>query len=268
MRTSIAVITSLTFVVTCDSARVPTSPSPSPQSSPSPAPGPAPAPAPVAPAAIAFRVSGIVSNEEGMPLDGAIVVLTYQSAVAPTQTVNASTGLDGRYELRLDAQQPGNVNALIRATRGAEYAPSEQFVRVVDNAEKNLRLRPIRTITVGQPGVLTFDSESSRCSSLGIAGICEWIRVRYPSTFTSMLTVRATTETGGVIATIRASVPDPIFSVNAPHVPPPTLVVGQGSVTFQAGDEEWYANYYPRTADVVVTIPAEAVPQRVEVDVR
>jgi hypothetical protein len=239
-----------------------TGPSTSPQvsSSPTPTPTPAPTPAPAAPAAIAFRVTGVVTNDEGAPLDDAMVVLTYQPDLAATQTVNTRTGVDGRYELRLNAQQPGNVSALIRATASAEFRSTEQLVRVADNAEKNFRLRSVRSITVGQATVLKFDSESSLCASVGIAGLCEWVRIQYPSTFTSRLTVRA--DTGSVVPTLRAFVPPTYTSIGAL-----TLVVGQGSVTFPAGDDEYRALYSPRTADVVLTIPTEAAPQRIEVTV-
>jgi hypothetical protein len=220
----------------------------------------------VAPAAIAFRVTGIVTNEEGTPLDDAIVVLTYQPESAAVQSVTTRTGADGRYELLLNARQPGNVSALIRVTAREEYKPFEQFVRVADHAEKNVRLRPLRSITVGQFATFKFDSDSSVCSSLGIGGLCDWVRIQYPRTFTSMLTVRATSETGGVIPTLRAYVPDPRISINAP-VPPPTLVIGQGLVAFQTGNEDWWEPYYARTADVVVTIPIDAAPQRIEVTV-
>jgi hypothetical protein len=203
-----------------------------------------------------------VTNDVGVPIEDATVALTYQPDLAATQTANTRTGVDGRYALLLNAQQPGNVNSLIRATASAEYRPTEQFIRVAENAEKNFRLRPVRSVTVGQSPTIRFDSDSSVCASLGIGGLCEWVRIQYPSTFTSMLTVRATADTGSIVPTLRAFVPSTYTSIGAL-----TLVVGQGSVTFPAGDDEYRAFYSPRTADVVLTIPPEAAPQRIEVTV-
>src|SRR6185503_8503676 len=64
---------------------------------------------------VMFQVSGIVTNDDGAPIADAIVTLTHQPDLAAPQSVSTTTGADGRYQLRLLAQQPGNVNALIRA---------------------------------------------------------------------------------------------------------------------------------------------------------
>ena len=220
-----------------------------------------PAPAPEIPA-FAFNVSGLVTNEEGAPVGDVVVSLTYQPDLAATQVVNTRTGVDGRYQLHLDARQPGNVNALIRAIGGGTYWPVDQFVRLAASTEKNLRLRPVRTIIVGQSAAVRFDGDSSLCASIGVEGsICEWVRVQYPATFTQMLTVRAA---GSGVPTLRALVPSPYTFVNVANAST-SLVVGQGSVTFQSGDDESWDRYRAQTADVAILIPAGMAPQAYEV---
>src|SRR5687767_5117715 len=145
------------------------------------------------------RVSGTVTNEEGSPLAGAAVVLTYVPDSGATQTVNALTGGDGRYEIQLSAIQPGNVNATIQASAAGEYVPNTQLVRLADVSEKNIRLRRLRTITMGQSAMIRFDADSSRCTKPGTSGICESLRIRYPTTFVERLEVIAN---GGVVPTL------------------------------------------------------------------
>jgi hypothetical protein len=88
-------------------------------------------------------------------------------------------------------------------------------------------------------------------------------RCQYPTTFTPMLTVRAT---GSGVPTLRAVVPFPIRLVNV-AIPPTSVVVGQGSVTFQSGDEEYWDSYRAQTADVAIAVPAGMAPQAYEVTV-
>jgi hypothetical protein len=211
--------------------------------------------APTGPAAIPFRGFGVVTNDDGAPLAGANVTLTYQPDLAAIQSASGVTAADGRYELQLNARQPGNVSAVVRAVSSAEYNPSEQYVRVADGVERNLRLRRVRTITAGQSAAIKFDDDSSVCSSLGIGGLCEWLRIQSPSTFTARLAVTAT---GAAVPTLRASVPPLFPGISSAH----TTVVGQGSVTLQTGDEEYWELYTPRTVDVAISIPAGTAPQQ------
>src|SRR5687767_3034118 len=78
------------------------------------------------------RFFGVVTTEDGAPLPGAMVAVTYVPDSGSTQLPTAQTGGDGRYELQFDARQPGNVNALIRAIAGGDYLPNEQLVRMAD----------------------------------------------------------------------------------------------------------------------------------------
>ena len=73
----------------------PVAPSPGQQNPP----GPAPPPAPGAPATT-HRFIGTVMNEEGSPLQDALVVLTYVPDIGATQTTSA-------YRSRPDASRAG-----------------------------------------------------------------------------------------------------------------------------------------------------------------
>jgi hypothetical protein len=209
--------------------------------------------------ATTHRFVGTLTNEEGSPLPDALVVLTYVPDIGATQTTSARTGGDGRYEFQLNANQPGNVNATIRASASAEYAPNTQLVRLADVSEKNIRLRRFQTITVGQSAVIGFDADSSRCTAPRTEGICESVRVRYPSTFTSTLEVRANGDAGAVVPALVAEVPGviPFFASSR--------VAGQGSITLPIGNEDWWDLYTVQTIEVVISIPDGSAPHRYEV---
>ena len=93
-------------------------------------------PAPGIPATT-VRFFGVVTNEEGVPVPGAMVDVTYAPDSGSTQVANTQTGSDGRYELQLSARQPGNINVLIRATASGDYLPNERLVRLTDAIERN-----------------------------------------------------------------------------------------------------------------------------------
>jgi len=211
---------------------------------------PGPAPAPAGPAAIPFRVSGVVTNDDGVPLDGATVTLFYQPDLAAPQSGTAKTTADGRYELQLDARQPGNVNAVVRVVAANQYGPFEQFVRVADSAERNFRLRRIQTITSGQSATIKIDSDSSLCWSLGIGGRCEWLRVQTPTGYTCTVDVKAVGN-GGVLPTLSADVG--------------YRVVGQGAISFQMALTDFPCS--SRIIDVAISIPDGTAPQQYELTV-
>ena len=218
--------------------------------SPSPAPASTGVPGPVAPVGVPFRVFGVVTNDEGVPLDGAVVTLFYQPDLAAQQSATTRTAADGRYELQLDARQPGNVNALVRVVAATQYGPSEGFVRVADSAERNFRLRRIQTITPGQSATIKLDSDSSLCWSLGIAGRCDWLRVQTPTGFTCTVDVKAVGQ-GGVIPTLIADLG--------------YRVVGQGAISFQMALYDFPCS--SRIVDVAVSIPDGTAPQQYELTV-
>jgi hypothetical protein len=220
---------------------------------------------PAAPAVVpeAFhRVFGTVTNEEGSPIAGAAVVLAYVPDSGATQMVNGLTGADGRYEVQFSPNQPGNVNATIRASATEEYVPNTQLVRLADAAEKNIRLRRLRTITMGQSATVRFDADSSRCTKAGTSGICESLRIRYPSTFVERLEVIAN-GAGAVVPTLVGEALEGdqrlrfLFS----------RVVGQGVIVIHA-DPEWWDVYISTIFTLEVSIPDGAAPQQYEVMVR
>src|SRR5687767_10516707 len=163
MTKTLIILFALIAAIDCDRYQPPAAPSPSDAL--------APAPAPDVPTTT-VRFFGIVSNEDAVPLAGAMVALTYSPDTGPAQVLNVQTGSDGRYEFQLNARQPGNVNALIRAV-SADYLPNEQLVRMTDATERNIRLRRVRTIGIGQSTQVAFDMDSSRCMRPGTSGICE-----------------------------------------------------------------------------------------------
>lgn len=208
------------------------------------------------------RVFGTVTNEEGSPLAGAAVALTFVADSGATQMVNGVTGADGRYEVQLSTSGPGNVNATIRAAATEEYVPNTQLVRLADVAEKNIRLRRLRTITMGQTVTVRFDADSSRCTQPGTSGICESLRIQFPSTFVERLEVIAK-GAGAVVPTMVADAQNIdqrlrfLFS----------RVVGQGVVVIHA-DPEWWDVYISTIFTLEVSIPDGTAPQQYELIVR
>ena len=215
----------------------------SPSSIPTPAPGEP---------AIPFRVFGVVTSAEGAPIADAVVTLSYLPEFMPLQTVSGRTRADGRYEIQLNAQQPGNVSAVVSATSSGDYSPTDLFVRIPDTvAERNFRLRPIRTIAAGQSAAIRFDADSSVCSSLGL-GLCEWVRFQAPG---SSYGVRVTaTGPGGVVPTLFATVGTYRFT-------------GQGVLSLSTGDDEFPIFYSPPFIDIAVSIPYGTAPQQYVVTV-
>ena len=219
-----------------------------------------PTAAPVVPQA-SQRVFGTVTNEEGSPLAGAAVVLTYVPDNGAPQMVTGLTGADGRYEVQLNASQPGNVNATIRASATEEYVPNTQLVRLADVAEKNVRLRRLRTITIGQSVTIRFDADSSRCTKPGTSGICETLRIRYPATFVERLEVIANGGAVGPTLVLDTLEGDQrlrfLFS----------RVIGQRSIILHA-DPEWWDLYISTIFTLEISIPDGAVPQQYDLLVR
>ena len=221
----------------------------------SPLPAAGAAPAPSGPAPIPARVFGVVTNDQGTPLANTTVIVTYQPDFAPTQSASTRTSGDGRYELQLNAAQPGNVSAVVRVISNGDYNLSEQYVRVGGDVERNFRLRPVRTIRVGQSLTVTFDADSSVCSSVGIAGFCEWVRIQTPAAFTEKLDVRAS-GTGGVVPTLVGAFAN-FFGTSR--------VTGQETISLPVGNED--VPYSSRVIDVAISIPSGTGPQQYEVTV-
>lgn len=215
------------------------------------APLPGTAPPPDVPAAT-VRFFGAVTNEDGAPLPGAMVALTYAPDSGPAQVANVQTSSDGRYEFQLNARQPGNVNALIRASASGDYLPNEQLVRMADGTERNIRLRRVRTIGVGQSTQVTFNADSSRCMTPGMEGICESVRIQFPSEWVRRLVVKSTPEADGVVPALHANYGFPAAR-------------GEGVISLPIGDDDFWDPRVPRSVDVTVSIPTATTAQRYEV---
>ena len=215
------------------------------------APVPGTAPPPDVPAAT-VRFFGVVTNEDGVPLSGAMVGVTYVPDSGPAQVVNAQTSSDGRYEFQLNARQPGNVNAVIKASASGDYVTNEQLVRLAAATERNMRLRRVRTIGVGQSTTIAFDADSSLCSTSRTGGICEWVRIQFPNVWVARLVVKASPEADGVVPTLLTNF----------GFPP---IQGQSAVSLPVGDDDFWDPRVPRFVDVMVSIPAATTAQRYEV---
>jgi hypothetical protein len=208
-------------------------------------------PAPGIPATT-VRFFGVVTNEDGAPVPSALVGVTYAPDSGPTQAANTQTGSDGRYELQLSARQPGNINVLIRATASGDYLPNEQLVRLTDATERNFRLRRVRTIGAGQSTQVTFDTDSSRCMTPGTQGICESVRVQFPSEWVPRLVVKSIPESDGVVPALVANYGFPSTR-------------GEGVISLPIGDNDFWDPRVPRFVEVAISIPAATTPQRYEV---
>ena len=200
----------------------------------------------------AARFFGVVTNDEGALIAGATVGVTYVADTGSTQGGSTQTGSDGRYELQLDARQPGNVNALIRASAGGDYVPTEQLVRLTAATERNPRLRRLRTIGVGQSITITLDADSSRCTAPRTDGICEWVRLQFPSEWVARLVVKVTPEGDGIVPTILTNYGSPPIS-------------GPGAISIPIGENDFWDPRVPRFLDVAIFAAGAGTPQRYDV---
>ena len=197
----------------------------------------------------AARFFGVVMNEEGAPLAGARVEVVYAPDSGPAQGASTLAASDGRYELQLNARQPGNVNVLVRVTANGDYLVNEQLVRLAAETALNVRLRRVRTISVGQSTTITFDAGSSRCTMPGTTGICEQVRIQFPNVWRERLVVSVNAEADGVV---------PMLLTNY-WFPP---ISGQGTVSLPIGEDEFWNPTVPRFVDVTVAIPSATTSQR------
>ena len=200
----------------------------------------------------AARFFGVVTNEEGSQISGAVVTVTYVPDIGAAQSTNTVTGSDGRYDLRLNVSEPGNVNALIRGSAGGEYLPNEQLVRLAPTAERNLRLRRVRTISVGQSTTISFDADSSRCTAPRTEGICEVVRIQFPSEWVPRLVVKVTPEGDGIVPTVFTNY----------GLPP---ISGPGAISIPVGDNDFWDPRVPHFLDVAMFVAGVGMPQRYEV---
>lgn len=165
----------VTLAAGCDSTRSPTAPSPSP--SPSPTPTPAPAP-PTAPAASMFRVTGVVTDETGTPLNGLPLHFEFAAgdfASVPELRCNSyctiSTDAAGRYELGYRAIPISFYGSPIAAglvhTWRDGYQQTVQLLPLgTSEIVQNIRLRRSRVVRAGESFTSIVGPDSSMCTDL------------------------------------------------------------------------------------------------------
>jgi hypothetical protein len=162
-----------------------------------------------------------VSDQQGVPLAGALVEVGYRAAVDSGFSIPAARCTDGecwmalrtdaigRYEATWDPD-PGpvfyavNLAGLVSVSVGG-FAPNIQLlpsgaVEIV----QNLRMRPTRRIGVGESIAVTVESDSSLCTDLFDTFVmqkrCEFIDVVAPADGTLLVEIRA--DTGSVVPSV------------------------------------------------------------------
>ena len=201
---------------------------------PAPSPG-APSPQP---ASAQYRVSGVVTDEDGQPFWGVTVGLSPN----PGGPAALRTRTDGNGYYQFDFQTLTLPSSIFAS--GDNQSLNIQLLDWAGSTavDKNLRLRPARTINAGQSTVIAIEPDSSACSWESVASrtaVCEWINVLYDAPGT--LTVEARPlDTGG---------PDPLVGADNPGVS------STGSFRVEAGSR----------IGINVAIPRGIVRQRYEV---
>jgi hypothetical protein len=211
-----------------------------------------------------YRVSGIVMDAaHAAPIANATVVLRHAEG-----HLTAQTGGDGAYAFSFETSQPyarpsqnvpADILGLLVVRDGAywtdvgrgRWTTVQMLPSSTKDIERNVRLRPVRTLTAGQSITLSVESDSSLA----------WDRDWDPWTFTSfdtlreeflvsverdgVLTIDARPEAGGVVATLTCG-----------YVGCPSRQV-QGTVSIAVqGRSPFYFS---------VEIPRASAPQRYEI---
>jgi hypothetical protein len=144
-----------------------------------------------------YRVSGVVTKEDGTPAANASLDLAFDPGAHSVHTTTADGG--GNYEIRFSQIVP--PPSVIRAhhedghnTQALEWAGRETTI-------KNLRLRRPRLIRAGESFVISLEPDSSLCSwefGSSMTTLCEWFGVT-PGT-AGLLTIEAhPTDPGGLL---------------------------------------------------------------------
>lgn len=176
-------ITFAALMAACQSPSAPVAPQIGPDALPAPAPPSSP-PLPSSPMSARFRVSGVVTDENGSPLAGKTVEVDYAPA-SPVFSIPPSfcpfafgcwfvtkTDAAGRYDVVYDATRtssgaaPGTAG-FITAFGGGTHEINTQIVAFERTEQvQNFRLRPVRVIGVGGGAIVTVEPDSSLCTDL------------------------------------------------------------------------------------------------------
>jgi hypothetical protein len=172
---------------------------------PRPATAPTPVPSPPA-AAPAYHASGVVTDETGAPMGGALVSIAF----APYGTAGAgvATPTNGAGQYQLDFSPGGPLGYLPNASGTiTAYSPGFQVNQQslawgATDVVKNLRLRAVKGVEAGQSLTVSIDADDSICSDQEDWFIpqsrCEQFTVRPGSVGTLMIEARAVTDGGPV----------------------------------------------------------------------
>ena len=212
-RFAVVVVAVVFQTVACGSS-VPTAPAPvvslapvsPPVVSPEPS-GPAPPASPSVPVPITYEMTGVVSDNDGIPIPSAVVWATVGDFdQAPPVYADGA----GRYSVRFVSfpgkiyaagyDPPGASQAVVIATADAPgYDPYSAFVSApAEQFSRNLRLHRQRRIAVGEAAVLNVLPEDSICVVDAWPGremVCRRVHI-IPST-DGLLTVTAAPTDGG-----------------------------------------------------------------------
>ncbi len=180
-----------------------------------------PAPPPSSPSATRFHVTGVVTDENGLPLPGARVEVGYNRpagdvfsdppSFCPTPLgcwFVVKTDAVGRYDVVFDAGpstrigqtgSAGNITALGGGWHDYQILPWGQSEIV-----QNLRVKRLRSIGIGGGTTVTISPDSSLCTDLedlfALSYRCETVEVSVGAVGTVVVEARA--ESGGVVPTM------------------------------------------------------------------
>lgn len=185
----------------------PTAPSSTVSAAPSPSPPPSPTPGtPTAPAATLFRVTGVVTDETGAPLNGLPLHFEFAAgdfASVPELGCNSyctiSTDAAGRYELNFKAIPTSFYRSPIAAglvhTWREGYQPAVHLLPLgTTDIVQNIRVRRSRVIRAGESFTSVVEPDSSMCTDLEDwfvwARRCEFIVIATDTTGTLVVDAR------------------------------------------------------------------------------
>jgi hypothetical protein len=180
------------------------------------------------PPAEAFQVTGVVTNDEGVPVGGATVTMRYWLGgriSAPSVVTDAS----GRYTIAFTSN-PWMIGAGGRGAAQAEIVnlAYERYQRTVmatnSSLVENFRLHGIQLIVAGDSLGLSIAPDDGECSAVA-SGPCRIVRVTVPTD--GRMTVEAATQPGAEQPMIEVC----CVSGNERYGNPVTIPVTAGTAT-------------------------------------
>ena len=173
----------------CDGA-TPTQPTPLTQ--PAPPPGPS-APRPPSPVA-SFEVTGIVTDEAGAPMPGAVVTMAHYMGGEAVHWPTVSTDASGHYTIGFSASLRSNqfvARAQVVANGHEEYWRSLKATYGRTAFVENFRLSRIARVVAGDSIVVSVGPDMGDCRGW-VAAACAVVRITIPKA--GRLTVEAVSD--------------------------------------------------------------------------